>query len=68
VLEICETGEQGGLTVGLYSSVHLTMEHLFWLQSDLFNQSIDELPTKKVAFAASTGRFAVASRLCKDGK
>lgn len=56
MLEICETGEQGGLIVGLYSSVHLRMEHLCWLQSNLIN-SINELPTTKIASAVSTGRL-----------
>ena len=64
VSEICETGEQGGLTDGLEMLV-LSRGMLSTLQLNLSTQ-IDELPTEKAD--SFCDYRALHTQVCKDGK
>jgi hypothetical protein len=55
VLEICETGEQGGLIVGSESSVKLYSRKLHWVTFKSFNFQDDELLTENVAWPLLSG-------------
>ena len=67
--EECETGEQGGLTVDLYSLVRFTAGTLVLVTVESNHLSFDELPTAKAASAVSMWAFSlVTARSCEVGK
>jgi len=66
VSEICETGEQGGLTVGLWKCQYtLGWEHLLRVMVESSTHT-DELPNEKATLVVTIVRCTL--RGCKDGK